>query len=174
MKNIENFKIDFNPKLIKTDYWLYFTKKSKQKILALGIGFLLALIVYFLLYFFTKTPLLTSFALGIMTFLLLFILFDLIDLFLIRRKLKKIEKLIPYGKRNLVVKNNSIEIIHPTEKRVIFLSQLTKIIRIKKVFYFIEKKSKKIPFKINKAEMSDSSFEQLMTLMKTKKVKIKR
>jgi hypothetical protein len=130
----------------------------------------MALIAFVFLNLFTNLAFLTSFTLGIMTFFLIFILFDLIDLFLISRQLKKMEKQTVGGKCNLIVQNTSIEIIHPFEKRVIFISQLKKLTKINEVLYFIEKKSKNYPFKINKMEMSNGAFERLVAVMESKKI----
>lgn len=67
-----------------------------------------------------------------------------------------------FGKMNLIVKSNQIEILQNNSKRVIFKSQLIGCLLLGDALFFIEKNKKYFPFKVNKAEISEVSFEQLI------------
>ena len=114
MKNVENFKFDFDPKLVRSDYWSYFTRKTKQDVLKYGMGFFGALIAYILVSSLTTIPLLTILAKGIIFFFFIMILMELFDLFQINRQLKKADLQQMSGKYNLIVQN-----IHLSTKEAI-------------------------------------------------------
>ena len=158
--------------MIKADYWSYFTKVSKRKIIRYISGLTIAFILLVILHLYTELILLESLAAGIMTFFVINILFEFYDLFRIHRYLIKYEKSMIGGKCNLIVFDTHIEISHPLEKRVVFFSQLTKLKVIDDVLFFIEKKSKNLPLKVNKKEISDNSFKRVVNVIKSKRIKI--
>ena len=62
---------------------------------------------------------------------------------------------------NLILESTFIELNQYGRKRVIFISQLTKCVVISDIIFFIEKKDKYLPIKINKSEMKEGSFQKL-------------
>ena len=146
-----------------------------QKELKKLVGALVISIMAFLIIKeFTELKIIERISVGLIIGITTFIFFKIVDLFTINKKLEKVKSQISFGKMNLIILATHIEINQYGKKRVIFLSQLTKCILINDVLFFIEKNKKLLPVKVNKLEMSNNSFDDMINRIDKLRIRIEK
>ena len=146
-----------------------------QKELKKLVGALVISIMAFLIIKeFTELKIIERISVGLIIGITTFIFFKIVDLFTINKKLEKVKSQISFGKMNLIILATHIEINQYGKKRVIFLSQLTKCILINDVLFFIEKNKKLLPVKVNKSEMSNNSFDDMINRIDKLRIRIEK
>src|SRR5690606_12401022 len=150
---------------LSRDYHNFYKQKYRHEFVRLIIGLIIYVSIFLFFHHYTYWYLFSSFILVIAILLLNFSLFKCYNLFILKKKIKKLTDRMNFGKMNLIFKNNQIEILQNNSKRVIFKSQLIECLLLGDALFFIEKNNKYFPFKVNKAEISEASFEHLMRVL---------
>ena len=161
MKKTENFIIDLKKDNFLSDYSLFYKRKNGKTLKQLLIKLTLTIIFFLLIKTLTDWIIIEAISLGLIVLALNFVLFKIYDILALKKYLKKTINQAQYGKMNLILESTFIELSQYGRKRVIFLSQLKKCVIISDIIFFIEKKGKYLPLKINKSEMKDGSFKKL-------------
>ena len=161
LKKTENFIIDLKKDNFLSDYSLFYKRKNGKTLKQLLIKLTLTIIFFLLIKTLTDWIIIEAISLGLIVLALNFVLFKIYDILALKKYLKKTINQAQYGKMNLILESTFIELSQYGRKRVIFLSQLKKCVIISDIIFFIEKKGKYLPLKINKSEMKDGSFKKL-------------
>ena len=77
-----------------------------------------------------------------------------------------------FVKSNLKLDDTSIEWNQTGRKFYIFYSQLSKVLLIDSTIYFVLRKGRQLPIKINENEMNSDSFKSLLTEIKKKQIPV--
>src|SRR5690625_510672 len=164
---IENFIIDLKINNFLPDYILYYKVKHQKSLKKLLFKLALSIIVFLLIKALADWPIIESMSFALIILITNFVLFKIYDLLTIDKKLKKVINNAYKGKMNLILEPTFIDLDQYGRKRTIFLSQLTKCILQCNIIFFIEKSDKYLPFKINRSEMKDESFQKLIKRLRS-------
>ena len=174
MEKISNFIINYKKENFAKDYTLFLKNKFQGALKKLIGGLVISIVIFLLIRILADWRLIESFSVGLIVLITTFIFFKIFDLITIKNKLAKGISQVSLGKMNLIIKPTFIELNQYGRKKVIFLSQLTKCILINDVIFFVEKSKKFLPVKVNKEEMTNGSFEKMISKIKKMKINIEK
>ncbi|WP_394906435.1 hypothetical protein [uncultured Mesonia sp.] len=174
MEEISNFIIDYKKENFAKDYASYLKNKFREALKKLIGGLVISIVIFLLIRELADWKVLESILVGLIVLITTFIFFKTFDLLTVKNNLKKGISQVSFGKMNLIIEPTFIELNQYGRKKVIFLSQLTKCILINDVIFFVEKSKKFLPVKVNKVEMKNGSFEQMISKINKLRIRIEK
>ena len=174
MEKNSNFIIDYKKENFAKDYTLFLKNKFQDALKKLIGGLIISIVVFLLIRILADWRIIESISVGLIVLITTFIFFKTFDLLTIKNKLKKRISQVSLGKMNLIIEPTFIELNQHGRKKIIFLSQLTKCILINDIIFFVEKSEKFLPVKVNKVEMMNGSFEQMISKIDKLRIRIEK
>jgi len=167
------YRINYQRKNYLSDYkkFLFYNRKKDFKTIGICAGIVLVLLIIKLLY--TENLYLEMAIHGVGFFGLAMFSIYLYSIFYGSYHIKKSAKKLKEGFETITFKSTSIEVSHQLKSYPVFLSQVKECIIIKDTLFVVFGSEKEWPIRINKSEMDEVGFNQVIKEFEKRQIKVK-
>lgn len=167
------YRINYKRDNYITDYrnFLFYNENKELKLISICAG--IVLILFIIDYLYPENLYVVMAIYGIGVFGLVMFSFYLYSIIYGSYHLKKSAKSIKEGLETITFKSTSIELSHQLKSYPVFLSQIKECIILKGTLFVVFESKKEWPIRINKSEMDEVGFNQIIKEFEKRQVKVK-